>query len=236
VSTAVNPSFGTSLRAWLRERRLTVAIVVIGLAAGAGQLLMWWISPTPAASDFVGPPRSGYILHNFTMWSYGVDGLPSFSMTAPQLDRRDNDDTLYIITPKFLISSKQPGLPDWDGNSLYAWVDKSGTLIKLQGPVYMHRPAYTNAAGTITPETTLHTSEATLWPKENRMETAEAAHVVQGERTMSGVGMRANLNTNHLELFDASHIAFPPRAPRPSPVRPAPVRTARAATGAGQTG
>jgi lipopolysaccharide export system protein LptC len=98
----------------------------------------------------------------------------------------------------------------------------------------MHRPAYVAANGTPTPVTTLNTSEATLWPKENRMETAEAAHVVQGERTMTGIGMRANLNENHLELLDASHITFPPRAPKPSPGQPAPARHAPVATGAGQ--
>jgi lipopolysaccharide export system protein LptC len=224
-----------SVISYLRERRLTVAIVVVGLAAAVGQGLMWWLSPQAATHDFVGPPRSGYILHHFTMWSYGVDGLPSFSMTSPQLDRRDDDDTLYIITPNFIIPSKQPGvIPDWDGNSLYGWVDKSGTLIKLQGPVYMHRPAYTTDKGVLTPVTTLNTSEATLWPKENRMETAEPAHVVQGERTMNGIGMRANLNENHLELLDASHITFPPRAPKQPAGQPAPARPGRPATGAGQ--
>jgi lipopolysaccharide export system protein LptC len=224
-----------SLMSYLRERRLTVAIVVVGVAAAASQGLMWWLSPQAPEHDFVGPPRSGYTLHHFTMWSYGVDGLPSFSMTSPQLDRHDEDDTLYIIKPNFVIPSKQPGvLPDWDGNSLYGWVDKSGTLIKLQGPVYMHRPAYTAANGVPTPVTTLNTSEATLWPKENRMETAEPAHVVQGERTMSGIGMRANLNENHLELLDASHITFPPRAPKPPPGQPAPARAVHAATGTGQ--
>ena len=102
-----------SLMTYLRERRLTVAIVVVGLAAAGSQGLMWWLSPQAPEHDFVGPPRSGYTLHHFKMWSYGIDGLPSFSMTSPQLDRHDEDDTLYIITPNFVIPSKQPGvLPD----------------------------------------------------------------------------------------------------------------------------
>jgi len=63
-------------------------------------------------------------------------------------------------------------------------------------------------------ETIMHTSEVTAWPKEQRMETAEAANIVQGQRTISGVGMRANLNDNHLELLDESHGTFPPRKPK----------------------
>jgi len=200
-----------SLVTYLRDRRLTAAIVVVALALVGGQVLEWWLGPAPKTSDFIGPPRSGYVLHNFTMWAYDIDGLPNFRMVAPHLERRDGDDSLYINTPTYLIPSKKPGIPDWDGNSLYAWVNKAGDLLKLQGPVYMHRPPYTDAQGTLTPETTMHTSEVTAWPKENRMVTAEPAHIVQGERTINGIGMRANLNDNHLELFDESHGTFPPR-------------------------
>ena len=85
-------------------------------------------------------------------------------------------------------------------------MDKSGNLLKLQGPVYMHRAAYGD-----TPQAELHTSEVTAWPKENRMETAEPAQMTQGASRMSGVGMRANLTDNHLELLDDSHGSFPPR-------------------------
>ncbi|MHA6205439.1 LPS export ABC transporter periplasmic protein LptC [Dyella soli] len=195
-----------NLRAYLRDRGLPVAIVLVGLAAGATQMLYWWLAPSPKVSDFVGPPRSGYVLTNFRLWSYDVDGQPSFHMVAPHLERRENDDSLYINSPKFELPSNQPGTPPWLGDSLYAWVDKSGALLKLQGPVYMHRAAFAD-----TPAAEMHTADVTAWPKENRMETAAPAHMVQGDSTMSGVGMRANLNTNHLELLDESHGSFPPR-------------------------
>jgi lipopolysaccharide export system protein LptC len=83
--------------------------------------------------------------------------------------------------------------------------------LKLQGPVYMHRLAFQD-----TPAAEIHTSDVTAWPKENRMETAAAAHMVQGDSKLSGVGMRANLNTNHLELLDESHGSFPPRKKKSS--------------------
>lgn len=200
-----------SLRTYLRDRGLTVAILLVALATGATQALYWWLAPAPKVSDFVGPPRSGYTLTNFRLWSYDVDGLPSFNMVAPHLERRENDESLYINTPKFELPSNQEGVPPWLGDSLYAWVDKSGTLLKLQGPVYMHRAAFPD-----NPAAEIRTSDVTAWPKENRMETAAAAHMVQGDSTMSGVGMRANLNTNHMELLDESHGSFPPRKKKSS--------------------
>ena len=194
-----------SLRGWLRDRRLTLAIIVLALAGGAAQILLWWIGPPPVTHDFVGPPRSGYILTKARLWAYNVDGQPSFRMLTPHLERREGDDSLYINTPRFTLPSNQPGVPDWEGESLYGWVDKSGALLKLQGPVYMHRPAYTGG-----PAADLHTSDVTAWPKENRMQTAAPTQMTQGDSRMSSIGMRANLNDKHLELLDDVHATFPP--------------------------
>jgi lipopolysaccharide export system protein LptC len=197
------------LPGFLRDRGLPTAIVLVGLATGLVQLLYWWIAPAPKVNEFVGPPRSGYTLTNFKLYAYDVDGLPSFRMHAPHLERREGDESLYINTPKFELPSNDPGVPNWEGESLYGWVDKAGTLLKLQGPVYMHRPAYPDG-----PAADLHTTDVTAWPKENRMETAASAQMTQGDSRMNGVGMRANLNDNHLELLDESHGSFPPRKPK----------------------
>jgi lipopolysaccharide export system protein LptC len=43
------------------------------------------------------------------------------------------------------------------------------------------------------------------------METAEPARMTQGATTISGVGMRADLNDQHLELLNDVHATFPPR-------------------------
>jgi len=199
-------SLFSRLREYLRDRKVASGIVLLALVVGTLQTIMWWVAPSPKASDFVGPPRSGYILMNFHMWSYDQQGHPAFSMTSPRLDRREGDDSLYITTPQFTLAAKKPGVPDWHGHSLYGWVNHAGTLLKLQGPVHMQRAAYDD-----TPAATLDTADVTAWPKQNRMETAAPARMTQGDSRMSGVGMRADLNDNHLELLDDSHGTFPPR-------------------------
>ena len=218
------------MREWLRDRRLAVAIVVVALLAGVAQLLLWWIGPAPTPDQFAGPPRSGYTLTDFKLTQYGVDGLPSFLINAPRLERREGDQSLYINSPDFDLPSNQPGVPDWRGHSLYGWVNHNGTLLKLQGPVEVHRPAFDD-----TPATRMHTSDVTAWPQENRMETAAAAQIERGTSTISGIGMRANLKNRHLELLDDVHSTLMPST-HPSPAGPGGRQPGRAATGARPAG
>lgn len=224
-----------SLRTYLRDRSVPAAIVIVGLATALAQCLYWWVAPSPKVSDFVGPPRSGYVLTNFQLWSYDVNGQPSFRMSSPHLERREGDESLYINTPKFVMVSKKPGIPDWDGNSLYGWVNQKGTLLKLQGPVYMHRPAYTDALGNPNPVATLTTSEVTAWPKENRMDTVEPATMTQGDSKMFGIGMRADLNDNHVELLHDVHGILYPRK-RTTAAEPGHAQPAGPAAGTGEAG
>jgi len=197
-----------SLRRYLRDRRLPAATIAIALAAGVAQLLLWWFGPAPKTSDFVGPPRSSYTLTHARMTEFNATGQPSFRLQAPHLERREGDDSLYLNSPTFQLPARQAGTPDWQGESLYGWVNKDGSLLKLQGPVTMHRPAFGS-----TPATEMHTSDVTAWPKENRLETAAPARIVQGASTISGVGMRANLTNKHLELLDDVHSTFMPAKP-----------------------
>jgi lipopolysaccharide export system protein LptC len=195
-----------SLRSYLRDRRVPAATLVIALAAGLAQLLLWWFGPAPKSSNFVGPPRSGYTLTDARLTEFNAAGQPSFRLQSPHLERREGDESLYLNSPTFQLPANQAGVPDWQGKSLYGWVNKDGTQLKLQGPVEMHRPAFGDA-----PATRMQTADITAWPKQNRVETAAPAQMLQGGTRISGIGMRADLNDKHLELLDDVHATFPPR-------------------------
>jgi lipopolysaccharide export system protein LptC len=189
-----------NLRQYIRDNRTMIAIVILGVLAPASWILERWVAGPPAANDFVGPPVSDYILINSQVWSYDDTGALSFIMRSPHIDRRGFDEAMFLNTPVFSIKSKKPGVPDWQGNAPHGEVNKSGTIVNLTGNVYMERPAYAQG-----PMATLCTSDVTGWPKENRMETAAPATMTQGATVMNGVGMRANLNENHLELLHDVH-------------------------------
>jgi lipopolysaccharide export system protein LptC len=195
-----------NLRSYLRDRRVPAATLVIALAAGLAQLLLWWFGPAPKSSNFVGPPRSGYTLTDARLTEFNAAGQPSFRLQSPHLERREGDESLYLNSPTFQLPANQAGVPDWQGKSLYGWVNKDGTQLKLQGPVEMHRPAFGDA-----PATRMQTADITAWPKQNRVETAAPAQMLQGGTRISGIGMRADLNDKHLELLDDVHATFPPR-------------------------
>jgi lipopolysaccharide export system protein LptC len=195
-----------NLRSYLRDRRVPAATLAIALAAGLAQLLLWWFGPAPKTSDFGGPPRSGYTLTDARLTEFNAAGQPSFRLQSPHLERREGDESLYLNSPTFQLPANQAGVPDWQGKSLYGWVNKDGTQLKLQGPVEMHRPAFGDA-----PATRMQTADITAWPKQNRVETAAPAQMLQGGTRISGIGMRADLNDKHLELLDDVHATFPPR-------------------------
>ena len=71
-----------NFRQYLRDNRTTVAIVVLAIAAPASWMLQRWVEGTTPINDFVGPPISDYVLYNSKVWSYDVDGLLNFTMTA----------------------------------------------------------------------------------------------------------------------------------------------------------
>lgn len=193
-----------SLQRWVRDRPLLAATILLALAAGTAQWLLWWLGPAPGNNGLVGPPRSSYVLHDARVNAYDKIGQPSFYLQAPRIDRREGEESLYVNAPTFQLPANQPGIPDWQGHSAYGWVNKGATLLKLQGPVTMHRAAYGD-----TPQAEIHTANVTVWPQDKRLATAAPAQMQQGDTRISGVGMRANLDEKHLELLDDVHATFP---------------------------
>jgi lipopolysaccharide export system protein LptC len=178
-------------------RRLIAIALVLALAAGTVQLLVWWLAPQHPERMQAGPPRSGYTLHDFTLYGYGNDGMLGYRLKAPRLERREGDESLYLVRPQFLLPPKngQAGQP-WTGKSDYGWVSAGGDELKLQGAVDMHRKAYPGAAAA-----SIVTRDVTAWPRRNRVQTDAHVAMRQGTATMTGTGMRADLDTKHMELL-----------------------------------
>lgn len=190
----------------MTRRRLVTSLVVLAVAVGLVQLAIWWLKPPPEPRRLVGPPRSGYTLTDFTFYAYGENGKLSFRIRSPSLQRRENDQSLYIDKPRFLLPPRTgtEGEP-WHGKSEYGWVSADNTVVKLMGKVDMHRKAFDNV-----PSAEIHTSDVTAWPRRHQLATERPARMRQGTSRMSGIGLRANLDTKHLELLHDFHGTFQP--------------------------
>lgn len=189
------------------DRRYILPVIVLAAIAAATQILLWLVRPSESPPAFVGPPRSNYTLSDFTLDALDEQGRLSFTVTAPTLARRNDDGSLWIDTPQFVLAGSDGA--DWEGRSDAAWVTKDGAQMLLSGTVEMHRDAFGNMRAA-----RIETRDATAWPKDKKIETAAPATIIQPGSILRGTGMKADLNTHRLELLADVHATFAPKNSR----------------------
>lgn len=182
------------------ERRLG-PIIALALVAGLIWTVLWLLRPPEEEPAFIGPPRSNYTLDNFTLNALDEQGKLSFTVSAPALARRNEDGSLWVETPDFLIAAAK-GQP-WKGKSDSAFVNKAGSHLLLAGAVEMEREPGPEAAAA-----RVVTQNLDVYPDENRLQTAAPATITQPGSILRGTGMKADLNTHQLELLADVHASF----------------------------
>ncbi len=119
------------------ERKTLFTIIVLAVLAIGAQVLSWVLMPHDRSREFVGPPRSDYTLTNFTIDALDDSGKLSFNVTGPRLAHKEDDGSVYVTTPDYVMFDNSGN--QWKGKSDSAWVNKDGTIMKLEGKVEMHR-------------------------------------------------------------------------------------------------
>jgi lipopolysaccharide export system protein LptC len=186
------------------DRRFVVTVFVLAVLAIGSQVLLWLTRPRAEEPTFTGPPRSGYTLDGFTLNALDESGKLTFTVSGPRLVRRGEDGSIFLSDPDYVMVDSE-GHP-WTGTSDSAWVNKDGSLMKLEGRVDMQRtPSASVSPARIT------TSELTIRPKERTLETAAAAQITQPGSILRGTGLRGDLNSKVLELLADVHNTFEPR-------------------------
>ena len=176
------------------ERRYWLVVALLAVLAAGTELLLWLTRDRTNAQTFAGPPRSDYTLEEFTLDALDSAGKRTFRVSGPRLARRDDDGSIFVETPDYLLVDG--GGHPWNGKSDSAWVDKEGEVMKLLGHVEMHR-----AADAQTEAIDVVTRDLTTFPKKKTMETAAAATITQPGSILRGTGMRGDLNDKTLELL-----------------------------------
>lgn len=197
------------------ERRLVLTILALAALSLLTQILVWIIVPREHEPAFVGPPRSDYTLSDFKLNVLDADGRREFSVTAPRLARKQSDDSLYVTTPDYELLDSANNV--WKGTSDSAWINKDGTIFRLEGKVQMHRVP----SDKVTPIRVL-TSDLTVTstphpkgqknaaPQERKMRTDALTTIIAPDDVAHGVGMRADLEMKTVELLSDVHwISIP---------------------------
>lgn len=185
------------------ERRYWMVLAVLAVLAAGSSYIAWLLRDRPDAQQFAGPPRSDYTLADFTLNALDSEGRRSFQVSGPRLVRRGEDGSIHVTTPDYLLIDGSGKA--WRGRSDAAWVDREGSLMKLQGHVEMRRDA---AAGEDPVDVV--TRDVTAWPREHRIETAAPATISQPGSILRGTGMRGDLDARILELMSDVHSTLQP--------------------------
>ena len=196
------------------DRRPYLIAAILALVALATQALVWVFVPREDETTFVGPPRSDYTLTNFTLDALDERGQHSFTMVAPRLARKEDDGSIYVTTPNYEIVDNGGNL--WKGTSESAWVNKDGTVMKLEGAVDMHRieTEKVTPVQMLTRDLTVLTDPKNKanpqQERERRMETAALTTVIDPDTVAHGVGMKADLTLKTVEFLADFHSTTQP--------------------------
>jgi lipopolysaccharide export system protein LptC len=197
------------------ERRTLAIIFALATLAVGSQILVWIFRPHDQAAAFVGPPRSDYTLTNFTIDALDEAGKLSFRVSGPRLAHKAEDGSVYVTTPDYVMLDNSGNT--WKGKSESAWVNKDGTIMKLEGAVDMHRipTATVTPVQMVTSDLTVTTSPKEKnttdpKPREKRMETAALVTITDPGHTERGIGMKADLGLKTMELLSDVHAILLP--------------------------
>jgi lipopolysaccharide export system protein LptC len=188
----------------MNGRRLWLVAALLALAGIGLNIVLWITRQRTNEQTFAGPPRSDYTLTDFTLNALDAQGKLSFQTIGPMLSRRGDDGSIFVTTPDYVIYDGSGH--EWKGKSESAWVNKEGSVMRLDGHVEMHR----QRAEGVQPVDVV-TRDLTTWPKDKKMETAQPATIVQPGSILRGIGMRGDLNTKELELLSDVHATIEPK-------------------------
>ncbi|MEO8803711.1 MAG: LPS export ABC transporter periplasmic protein LptC [Rudaea sp.] len=192
------------------ERKLILTMLGLAILAVATQILVWILVPREKPPEYAGPPRSDYTLTDFSLNALDSQGNKSFAVVAPRLARKAENGSLFVDAPNYEMLDKSGNV--WKGTSDSAWVNRDGTVMKLEGNVHMHRvPSEKITLVTlVTTDLTVTTSSrkksaANPSPPDKMMQTDALATVAMPGTVAHGVGMKADMQLKSLEFLSDFH-------------------------------
>ena len=192
------------------ERKLILTLLAVAILAVVTQILVWVLVPRELPPTFAGPPRSDYTLTDFSLNALDSQDKKSFAVVAPRLARKAENGSIYVDTPNYEMLDKSGNV--WKGTSDSAWVNRDGTVMKLEGTVSMHRvPSEKITPVTlVTTDLTITTSTqkkltADSSAPDKMMQTDALATISVPGTVANGVGMKADMQLKTLDFLSDFH-------------------------------
>lgn len=147
------------------------------------------------------PTINSFILHaKFT--EYNQSGQVKAIVTSIKVTHMQTSGITYFEKP-YIIAYTEKNRTPWHIHADLAISNKSGNQIILRGHVVAHQlPTPEHVESTIT------TSELTVFPKESRAVSNQKVTIVRPGTRISGTGFVANLKTGQYELHSESNAVY----------------------------
>jgi lipopolysaccharide export system protein LptC len=175
-------------------RRSLEWAAALAVVAATTAWLVWLQGREGETFDFVGPPRSDYVLSDFSLRAMGDDGRLAFTVESPRLARHPFLGTFEIDQPRFVILDGNADA--WDASARRAWVRADGKELRLSESVAADRRPDADS-----PPVSLRTERLTALLAEDRMASDAPVTLAQPGLILRGVGLDADLKRKRFSLL-----------------------------------
>ena len=155
------------------------------------------------------PQSPNIFIQNVSFDSHDAQGSRTFTINAKLATYYKSQDLMLFSQPDITSYSNLTHQPAWHLTAEQGRSNKNNSIITLSGNVQFHRIATTDS-----PAMTIHTSQATIQPKQSIASTDQPVTILQQHSIIHGTGLTANLKTGDYTLHSQTQGHY---APEPSP-------------------
>ena len=178
---------------------------LLAATAVLASVAVWQLQPTPRPLPPV-PASSDYILHNFELTSLNEDGVESFSVAAPYLERDPGGKSLSIREPRFSFPDRQQG--HWEAAASRAWIADKGVEVRLIDKVQFTGPPSPKGE-----RTHFSTARLQVFPKQDLALSDDSVTITRAGSILTGDGLRADMKAHRIQLLANVKGRYAPRRP-----------------------
>lgn len=171
----------------------TVLVATLGL--------LWVLTPTEKKipSSFKTQSQPQEYMTQVSVWNFNEEGKLKHFLSAESWSYLPADESSLLTTPHLTVYKPDNSVWKIDAKQGVVTQPNIGTIdqVELQDSVVLQRPA----APSLDP-ILIETQKICYKPKENKAETDQFITLTKPELKITGVGMRALLDTNSVELLN----------------------------------
>lgn len=189
----------------MRERLPSlVALLLLTLLV----ISTWWAANYTLSTVALDPPprqthEPDAWSNDFVMLRTNEDGIAINRLEGSYMLHYPDDDSYHLDDVQVAVNQIENPMITAESNS--AIMDQEGDRIQLIGDALIYRQPDTEGN-----PFSIRSEHIVLYPNQDTIETDKPAVVVNGPRTLEGIGMTYNNNTRQLHVHQASRVTLTP--------------------------